>query len=328
MDKMTSNTLALLGRGPVEAGGRLECEVANRLRLGSNSPTIEKVKKTILKLETDGIVVVGRSGSVLRSMALVPKSKIPTNEIKEVEVVKETQVTPAATEVVEEKSSDRVPTPKVKANDQDLRCEQLTLALWALQKAAGSEGFFIGASARIIATDLEISEQSATTLNTTLLQLGLRRTDRTNRKKPVHYIDMETKEVTQEMVDALVVASEEVTVKAEPVFVEPVLPVQTEQSLLSVEEQLADVILGLERKVESLEGALGRANDGLVKEMARYDSAANESARVISGLTDDLQAANRTIADLRTQLAALQGPPSERIQSLLDKYRPAADPQS
>ena len=326
MDKMTSNTLALLRRGPVKAGGRLECEVANRLRLGSSSSNVEMVKTIILKLENDGVVVVDRSGSVLRSMALVPKPKIPTNEMKEVEVVKETQVvTSVATDATEEKISDQASVSQMD-DTQEALYAQLSLALLALQTAADEDGVVRGPSTKLIMRELKISHARASSLNTLLGKLRLRETTG-RRTSTAHQIDMTTKEVTREMVEALATAPAKATVEAEPVFVEPVLPAQTESSPLSVEEQLADVIERLDGEVERLQGELRRANEGLAEEMGRYDSAATESARVINGLSEDLQAANRTIADLRNQIAALQAPPSDRVKSILARHLPSTDVQ-
>jgi hypothetical protein len=307
----------------VEAGGKLECEVANRLRVGLSHPSIEKVRKTILKLETGGIVTVGRNGSVMRSMALVPKQEVPMGDIKEEEAVKETKVTQAEADSTDDAVLEQQPVEPPADEAQDAWRSQLSLALLALQTHADEDGLLEGASAKIIAEDLQILYTRATRLNSVLAKLGLREEVSGSRRNIVHRIDMNTKEVTSQMLETLAAKQQATVVEAEPVFVEPVLPVQPEPSSLSVEEQLAEIIVGLEEKIKGLQGDLGRANEGLVKEMERYDNAANESARVIGGLTEDLQEANRTIGELRSQIAALQAPPSERVKSLLDKYRPA-----
>ena len=306
MDKETRSTLALLEKGPLEASGRLECELAARIRVNK-----QKAQRIILKLESDGLAKVGRSGSKLRTMVLVPKQETLENDIMEEEVVKETQVSPAETDSTGDVAVEQQSVETVVDEAQDLWLSQLSLALLALQTHADENGLLEGASAKIIAEDLQILYTRATRLNSVLAKLGLREEVSGSRRNIVHKIDMNTKEVTSQMLETLAAKPREVTVEPEPVFVEPVLPVQVEVSPKSVEEQLADVIVDLEKKIQEWSG--------------RYESAADASAKVITGLTEDLEEANRTIGELRSQIAALQAPPSERVKSLLDKYRPAPD---
>lgn len=314
MKKLSGSIMDALKKGPIVADGKLECAIAVKFGLDRKPQTYKRLVDWLQKEEEKGVLVIERSGAIMRKLELAPNPEpIPTEE----EVMNESEAGPTESEETEtEVAVSEQAVVDVSANDiQDSLYAQLSLALLALQTAAEPDGVLEGPSAKIIADELGISLNKANPLNTLLGKLGLRVTSG-SRSTRIHRIDMTTKEITKEMVESLTTAPPETTtIEPEEVNLltaEPALVVR------SVEEQLADVIEGLEAKIRGLEKQL-------VDERNDYFGKAEKGAAVLKELTDLLGKADTKIGGLEQQLAALQAPSSDRVKSLLARHLPSTD---
>ena len=314
MDKLSGAIMSELMKGPITADGKLECQIVDTLRLPKTVKSYQNVISWLTKMERKEVIVIKRSGSVMREAKLVPKQNfVSAQHVEKEEVVNVTQPTPPKPGEVESKSPKLQSDVPVTDKGKDSLYIQLSLALLALQTAADENGVLKGASAKLIAKELKIPYTSATPLNGLLGKLGLRKSS-SGKTNITHQIDMTTKEVTREMVEALAMTPSPTNIKSEATFVEPTSPARATISAPSVEEQLATVIEGLEAQ--------------LMAERLRFEEAANKSAGVIGNMTNDLEEANATIRRLQQEIVILKSPPSERVKSILARHLPETDAQS
>lgn len=302
---------ALLEKAPVMARGRLECEVANRLNLGNSNIAQEKVKRILSKLELNNEVVIERSGSILRGVTLTPQPAA----VSEFTIQKSDKLRFDAYKAEVTIPKEEPLLEKAVSEKKEPLWVSLSLALLALQTAADDKGVVTGASAPIIARELNIPIHKANMLNGRLGKLGLRQTSG-SKAYTVHQINMSVKEITREMLetpedkpmevrsDDEVIPSETAAASAEP------LPYEQRP----LEEQLADIIEALEKERSLLKEQL----ESLEK---LYDDSASESARVINNLAKALKDATTENDEIRRRLAAVESP-SERVKSIISRHSP------
>jgi len=199
--------------------------------------------------------------------------------------------------------------------------QNLTVCLNALQNRADSEGVGTNLSVRkvLLETVDNMSDNRAARALTVLRKLNLYVTERGYKKKYTYTVDMETLEVTAEVLLAMqqsapsssaehrAKSSDTRTVGVTPVVTDHEPQVSHGATRETTVSELADIIEGLEA-----------SNHTLLQAVERMDEALSASTAENNQLTEQKAALQRRIDTLESQLSTPASDP--RVQAILNRH--------
>lgn len=302
--------LELMRRKPqIRQPGRLVAHLLNELNVesDSNRSVAQTIEHALEKLEKDGIIRLQRSGRILNGYRVVKKTKKRATSVAAQSVSTEPQ--PEAS-----REEEAVESPKELS-----RAEEVTLALLALQGQADEQGnLYVSSTAEVIAESLGVSLERAKELNRPLGQLELRISPvgRNPQGKRPHWVSREVSEVTEEMLAGA----------------EKLRPAPGEATTDETEQQLLDIIEGLEAQLVEAAGAredaerLAEVVGELEAKVAEYDTTMREATieldrkgQEVKLLKEEHDRLTLEVRELRAQQMQ-RATPSKRTQDILARY--------
>lgn len=305
--------LELMRRKPqIRQPGRLVAHLLNELNVesDSNRSVAQTIERALEKLEKEGTIRLQRSGHILNGYRVVKKAKKGATPV----AAQPDPITPLTEASPKEEAMEPPEPPK-----ELTRAEEVTLALLALQGQADDQGnLYVSSTAEVIAEALGISLERAKELNRPLGQLELRISPvgRNPHGKRPHWVSREVNEVTDEMLAGA----------------EKLRPTPSEVTGDETEQQLLDIIEGLEAQLAEAAGArqdaerLAEVVVELEAKIAERDATMREAtiqldqkgqeAKLLKEECDRLTHEVRELRALQMQRAV----PSKRTQDILARY--------